>query len=48
MTRAELEGQNLEFRSALREIYDRVAELLDLETSEDQEISEADDDEWVV
>ena len=45
MTRAELEGQNLGLRAALREIYDQIAEILDLETCEDQEISEADDDE---
>ena len=47
MTRIELESQNLELRSALREIYDRVAELLDLETCEEQEqeVFEADDGE---
>ena len=38
MTRAELEGQNLGLRAALREIYDQIAEILDLETCEDQEV----------
>ena len=45
MTRAELAAENLEFRSALRAIYDEIAAILDLETCQDQEVSEADDDE---
>ena len=45
MTRAELAAENLEFRAALRTIYDEIAALLDLETCEDQEALEADDDE---
>ena len=45
MTRAELTAENLEFRAALRTIYDEIAALLNLETCEDQDAIETDDDE---
>ena len=45
MTRAELEEQNLGLRAALREIYDQIAEILDLETCEDQEVLEENGDD---
>ena len=45
MTRADLAAENLEFRAALRTIYDEIAALLDLETCEEQDAIETDDDE---
>ena len=45
MARAELAAENLEFRLALRTIYDQIAEILDLENCEDQEVLEENGDD---
>ena len=45
MTKDELAAENLALRASLRTIYDEVAQILDLEHSESQEVLEDDGDE---